>query len=73
MFFFLAPFRTEHVRMYGFGYISGVPPQPSNFRATDIAETDVLLQWSKPSHSSENILQYELYWNDTYANEAHHK
>ncbi|XP_055295997.1 tyrosine-protein phosphatase Lar isoform X4 [Sitodiplosis mosellana] len=51
----------------------GVPSQPSNFRATDIGETDVVLQWSKPIHSNENIVQYELYWNDTYANEAHHK
>lgn len=52
---------------------SGVPSQPSNFRATDIGETDVVLQWSKPIHSNDNIVQYELYWNDTYANEAHHK
>lgn len=51
----------------------GVPSQPSNFRATDIDETSATLQWSKPTHSSENIVHYELYWNDTYANEAHHK
>uniref|UniRef100_A0A1I8NX65 protein-tyrosine-phosphatase n=1 Tax=Stomoxys calcitrans TaxID=35570 RepID=A0A1I8NX65_STOCA len=51
----------------------GVPSQPSNFRATDIGETGVTLQWSKPSHSSENIVHYELYWNDTYANQDHHK
>lgn len=51
----------------------GVPSQPSNFHATDIGETDVVLQWSKPIHSNENIVHYELYWNDTYANEAHHK
>ncbi|CAD7000574.1 unnamed protein product [Ceratitis capitata] len=31
------------------------------------------LQWSKPTHSSENIVHYELYWNDTYANQDHHK
>lgn len=46
----------------------GVPSQPNNFRATDIGETTVTLQWSKPTHSSENIVHYELYWNDTYAN-----
>ncbi|XP_037047701.1 tyrosine-protein phosphatase Lar isoform X5 [Bradysia coprophila] len=51
----------------------GVPSQPSSFRATDIGETAVTLQWSKPTHSFENIVHYELYWNDTYANEAHHK
>ncbi|KRG03743.1 tyrosine-protein phosphatase Lar isoform X7 [Drosophila mojavensis] len=51
----------------------GVPSQPSNFRATDIGETAVTLQWSKPTHSSENIVHYELYWNDTYANQDHHK
>ncbi|KAI8121523.1 Tyrosine-protein phosphatase Lar [Lucilia cuprina] len=51
----------------------GVPSQPSNFRATDIGETAVTLQWSKPTHSSENIVHYELYWNDTYAKQDHHK
>jgi receptor-type tyrosine-protein phosphatase F len=51
----------------------GVPSQPSNFRAIDIGETAVTLQWSKPSHSGENIVHYELYWNDTYANEQHHQ
>jgi receptor-type tyrosine-protein phosphatase F len=51
----------------------GVPSQPSNFRAIDIGETAVTLQWSKPSHSGDNIVHYELYWNDTYANEQHHQ
>jgi hypothetical protein len=50
-----------------------VPSQPSNFRTTDIGETAVTLQWSKPTHSGENIVHYELYWNDTYANEQHHQ
>lgn len=53
--------------------LPGVPSQPSNFRATDIGETAVTLQWSRPSHSGENIVHYELYWNDTYANEQHHQ
>lgn len=56
-----------------FLYLKGVPSQPSNFRAIDIGETAVTLQWNKPSHSSENIVHYELYWNDTYANEQHHQ
>ncbi|XP_077297678.1 tyrosine-protein phosphatase Lar isoform X3 [Arctopsyche grandis] len=51
----------------------GVPSQPSNLRATDIGETSMTLQWSKPSHSGENIVSYELYWNDTYAQEKHHR
>lgn len=51
----------------------GVPSQPSNLRATDIGETSVTLQWSKPTHSGENIVSYELYWNDTYAKEKHHR
>ncbi|XP_038108964.1 tyrosine-protein phosphatase Lar isoform X4 [Culex quinquefasciatus] len=51
----------------------GVPSQPSSFRATDIGETAVTLQWSRPTHSGENIVHYELYWNDTYANEQHHQ
>lgn len=52
---------------------TGVPSQPNNFRATEIGETEVVLQWSKPTHSGENIVHYELYWNDTYANQVHHK
>ncbi|XP_020708529.1 tyrosine-protein phosphatase Lar isoform X6 [Athalia rosae] len=51
----------------------GVPSQPNMLRATEIGETSVKLQWSKPAHSGENILSYELYWNDTYANEKHHR
>lgn len=51
----------------------GVPSQPNMLRATDIGETSVTLQWSKPAHSGENILSYELYWNDTYAKEKNHK
>jgi receptor-type tyrosine-protein phosphatase F len=27
----------------------------------------VVLHWSKPVHAGENIVSYELYWNDTYA------
>lgn len=51
----------------------GVPSQPSNLRTSDIGETSVTLQWSKPTHSGENIVSYELYWNDTYAREEHHR
>ncbi|XP_074033779.1 tyrosine-protein phosphatase Lar isoform X2 [Leptinotarsa decemlineata] len=51
----------------------GVPSQPSNLRTSDIGESSVTLQWTKPTHSGENIVSYELYWNDTYAKEKHHR
>lgn len=51
----------------------GVPSQPSNLRASDIGESSVTLQWTKPTHSGESIVSYELYWNDTYAKEKHHR
>ncbi|XP_029170272.1 tyrosine-protein phosphatase Lar isoform X7 [Nylanderia fulva] len=51
----------------------GVPSQPEMLTAVEIGETTVTLQWSKPAHSAENILSYELYWNDTYAKEKHHR
>ncbi|XP_024937646.1 tyrosine-protein phosphatase Lar isoform X10 [Cephus cinctus] len=51
----------------------GVPSQPEQLMAVDIGETKVTLQWSKPALSAENILSYELYWNDTYAKEKHHR
>ncbi|XP_044590201.1 tyrosine-protein phosphatase Lar isoform X7 [Cotesia glomerata] len=51
----------------------GVPSQPENLSVVDVGENSVTLQWSKPAHSAENILSYELYWNDTYAQEKHHR
>ncbi|KAI5719892.1 hypothetical protein M8J76_016411 [Diaphorina citri] len=51
----------------------GVPSQPRDLRAVDIQETAVTLAWSKPTHSGENIISYELYWNDTYAKAKHHR
>lgn len=50
----------------------GVPSQPEMLTAIDIGETTVTLQWNKPIHSAENILSYELYWNDTYAQVGEH-
>lgn len=50
-----------------------MPSQPSNFRAIDIGETAVTLQWNRPSHSGDTIVHFELYYNDTYANEQHHQ
>ncbi|XP_044016557.1 tyrosine-protein phosphatase Lar isoform X5 [Aphidius gifuensis] len=51
----------------------GVPSQPENLSVVETGESSVTLQWSKPAHSAENILSYELYWNDTYAKEKHHR
>ncbi|KAF4529945.1 hypothetical protein B566_EDAN018067, partial [Ephemera danica] len=39
----------------------GVPSQPGNLRATDVGETSVTLQWTRPAHSSENIVMVETY------------
>ena len=58
---------------YPSGLHLGVPSQPSNFRAIDIGETAVTLQWNRPSHSGDTIVHFELYYNDTYANEQHHQ
>ncbi|XP_076293559.1 tyrosine-protein phosphatase Lar isoform X3 [Lasioglossum baleicum] len=51
----------------------GVPSQPEMLTAIDIGEDKITLKWSKPVHCAENILNYELYWNDTYAKEKHHR
>lgn len=51
----------------------GVPSQPSNLVATEAGETSVTLSWKRPAHAGDNIVSYELYWNDTYAKEHHKK
>ena len=30
-------------------------------------------RWEQPDHSGENIISYELYWNDTYTATVSHK
>lgn len=44
-----------------------MPSQPRDLRVSDIGETSIELQWAKPNQVGEQILSYELYWNDTYA------
>lgn len=44
----------------------GVPSQPSNLQCIDVTATSVILSWEKPLHSGENIISYEIYWNDTF-------
>lgn len=44
-----------------------MPSQPRDLRVSDIGETSIGLQWAKPNQVGEQILSYELYWNDTYA------
>ena len=46
----------------------GVPSQPEMLTVVDVGESKATLKWNKPAHSAENILSYELYWNDTYGN-----
>ena len=43
-----------------------MPGQPTNFRVLESGATDVTLKWDPPTHAGENIISYELYWNDTY-------
>ncbi|GIX90947.1 tyrosine-protein phosphatase Lar [Caerostris darwini] len=51
----------------------GVPSQPSNLRATPTSATTVQLTWTRPSHTGENIVGYELYWNDTFTQHEYHR
>ncbi|XP_063535444.1 tyrosine-protein phosphatase Lar isoform X2 [Cydia strobilella] len=51
----------------------GVPSQPSNLVAVEAGETSVTLSWRRPAHAGDNIVSYELYWNDTYAKQHHRK
>ena len=44
----------------------GVPSQPSSLQAVEVGSTNIKLSWQQPDHSGENIVSYELYWNDTY-------
>ena len=48
----------------------GVPSQPSNLRAVESRATSITLAWEQPSHSGDNIVSYELYWNDTFSGDV---
>ncbi|XP_066985469.1 tyrosine-protein phosphatase Lar isoform X3 [Macrobrachium rosenbergii] len=43
----------------------GVPSQPTNLHPSRVTATSIELSWTRPSHQGENIISYELYWNDT--------
>lgn len=43
-----------------------MPSQPANLRVVESRATSVSLSWDPPVHSGENILSYEIYWNDTF-------
>ena len=49
----------------------GVPSQPSSLLAVEVGSTSIKLRWEQPDHSGENIVSYELYWNDTYTPSVH--
>ncbi|XP_055931729.1 tyrosine-protein phosphatase Lar-like isoform X6 [Argiope bruennichi] len=51
----------------------GVPSQPTNLRATPASATTVQLSWTRPTHTGENIIGYELYWNDTFTQHEYHR
>lgn len=51
----------------------GVPSQPTGLRAIDVSATSVSLEWARPHHTGENVNSYELYWNDTFTKEKHHR
>ena len=46
----------------------GVPSQPTGLRAIDVTANSVTLEWARPHHTEENVVSYELYWNDTFSN-----
>ncbi|KAG8188904.1 hypothetical protein JTE90_014959 [Oedothorax gibbosus] len=50
----------------------GVPSQPSNLRVLATSSTTVHVSWSKPSHSGEKVVGYDLYWNDTFTQQQYH-
>ncbi|XP_035710661.1 tyrosine-protein phosphatase Lar isoform X4 [Folsomia candida] len=51
----------------------GVPGQPRNFRVSQVTPTSATMEWSKPNHIGDNIVGYELYWNDTFSKETSHR
>ncbi|XP_034250839.1 tyrosine-protein phosphatase Lar [Thrips palmi] len=50
----------------------GVPGSPNKFRLASVSSSWARLEWSPPSPLAEDIVSYELYWNDTYSRERHH-
>lgn len=48
----------------------GVPSQPADLRVAETRATSVRLEWEQPAHSGENIISYELYWNDTFTSDV---
>ena len=48
-------------------YFISVPSQPTNLHVLSKTATSVTLSWTKPVHSGESIISYELYWNDTFS------
>ncbi|XP_069195928.1 tyrosine-protein phosphatase Lar isoform X6 [Procambarus clarkii] len=43
----------------------GVPSQPTNLLPSRVTATSIELSWTRPSHQGENIISYELFWNDS--------
>ncbi|XP_076353516.1 tyrosine-protein phosphatase Lar-like isoform X3 [Tachypleus tridentatus] len=51
----------------------GVPSQPSDMKAIPTSSTTVELSWKRPKYSGENIIGFELYWNDTFSHQQYHR
>ncbi|XP_076346267.1 tyrosine-protein phosphatase Lar-like isoform X2 [Tachypleus tridentatus] len=51
----------------------GVPSQPCDLKAISSSSTTVELSWKRPEHSGENIIGFEVYWNDTFTKQQYHR
>ncbi|XP_043196400.1 tyrosine-protein phosphatase Lar-like isoform X3 [Amphibalanus amphitrite] len=68
-------FRVQAETLAGSGPISvpvraktqqGVPSQPNGLRVVKADATTAELEWDRPSHSGESIINYVVYYNDSY-------
>lgn len=51
----------------------GVPSQPAGIRAVSTSSSSIKISWSKPLHRNENVMGYEIYWNDTFADQSYQR
>ena len=66
----VSPYREINAFILQVKTQQGVPSQPSNFRVVETRATSITLEWNQPSHSGDNIVSYELYWNDTFSGDV---
>ena len=46
--------------------VAAVPSQPNGLRVVRADATTAELAWDRPSHSGESIINYVVYYNDSY-------